>query len=88
MIIGGIIAVALPMAIVGAVGVKKASEALTLNAHEKELFVTSSLAEKISAEIRGELKMGEALFRYPIWVRLLDYPQNRALVIEAKENAK
>lgn len=88
LIIGGIIAVALPMAVVGSVSVKKASEALTASAHEKVLFVTSSLSEEISAGIRGEFKMGDALSRYPIWARLLDYPQNRALVIEAKENAQ
>jgi methyl-accepting chemotaxis protein len=71
MVIGGVLAVVIPLSIVGMIGVKKSSDALNHSAKSNAQVMAVTLASMVADELDGQASTIKAISGLPLWETFL-----------------
>lgn len=66
LIIGGILAVVIPVIVLGVISIKQASKTLTMISNERALQIAIDISELVDSDIQNELRLSKALAKTPI----------------------
>ncbi|BBO67648.1 hypothetical protein DSCA_15780 [Desulfosarcina alkanivorans] len=79
MVIGGVMAVLIPLSIVGTIGVKKSSDALNRAATSNAQTMAVTIAGMVADELAGQASTIRAISGVPLWASLLNDAGNAAM---------